>query len=115
MQLLTAQANEVSTKESKNTIAAIHVTSALKQLDFEQLLGSRASEAASQECSPPPHRVRPYQPSIPPRAWQPAKKKQKLKPASCNLSQEELLRMQKELFAGSRQKLESEEQGEGPT
>ena len=46
----------------------------------------------------------------PPLAPQPAKKKkQKLKPAACNLSHEELLRMQKELFAGSRQILESEE------
>ena len=33
-------------------IATREAAARMKQLDFEQLLGSRASEAASQECSP---------------------------------------------------------------
>jgi len=43
IQLLSSEANEIATKEKKNTIQPEHVMSALKELGFEGELGGVAS------------------------------------------------------------------------
>ena len=125
VQLLTEQANAASTSEGKKTISESHVNRGMQQLEFNQLMSNAGTDAPAQAVPTHPparpiaqevHQLHGLRASRRSHVSQPSKKKkQKLKPAACNLSQEELLRMQKELFAGSRQKLETEVQAEAPS
>ena len=86
LQNLTTQANTVSEEEKKNTITEAHLYKALKDLDFQHYV------AKVEGAAPPPAPA--------------AERKKKNKGKDSGLSQEELLRMQQELFAESRQKMQ---------
>ena len=88
--MLTSQANELTENSGKKTITVIsdaNVRRALDLLGFEGLapIPNETSEAAMPA---------------------PSSKKRKMKKPATNLSREELLRMQQELFQGSKQRME---------
>ena len=84
LQILTDQANAASSEGGKNTITEAHVVKALKDLEFKHL-AAQVEDLAQPAAKAPP------------------RKKNKMKDSG--LSQEELLRMQQELFAESKQKM----------
>lgn len=89
LQNLTAQANDVSSGEGKNTITEVHLLKALKDLDFQHYASQLESAQPAEKPAP--------------------RKKNKAKDSG--LSQEELLRMQQALFAESKQKMEQASSG----
>ena len=84
LQILTDQANAASSEGGKNTITEAHVVKALKDLEFKHF-AAQVEDLAQPAAKAPP------------------RKKNKMKDSG--LSQEELLRMQQELFAESKQKM----------
>ena len=94
LQILTAQANEASNEGGKNTITEAHVLKALGDLEFKQYASQL--QAAQPADKPAPLR-----------------KKNKMKDSG--LSEEELLRMQQELFAESKQKMAAGASAAPPT
>ena len=84
LQILTDQANAASSEGGKNTITEAHVLKALNDLEFKRF-AAQVQDLAQPAAQPPP------------------RKKNKMKDSG--LSQEELLRMQQELFAGAKQKM----------
>jgi hypothetical protein len=84
LQILTDQANAASSEGGKNTITEAHAVKALKDLEFKHL-AAQVEDLAQPAAKAPP------------------RKKTKMKDSG--LSQEELLRMQQELFAESKQKM----------
>ena len=93
LQILTDQANAASSEGGKNTITEAHVLKALKDLEFKQF-AAQVEDLAQPTAQPPP------------------RKKNKMKDSG--LSQEELLRMQQELFAESKQKMSASGSTSGP-
>ena len=97
LQMLTMQANEACTNAGKSTISESHIEAALKELGFPHYVPLCCQPAAAEASA----------------SGEGAKKarrgKRKQPPSS--LSQEELLRMQQELFANARQSVE-QKQGE---
>ena len=84
LQILTDQSNAASSEGGKNTITEAHVVKALKDLEFKHF-AAQVEDLAQPAAKAPP------------------RKKNKMKDSG--LSQEELLRMQQELFAESKQKM----------
>eukprot|EP00964_Phaeocystis_antarctica_P007377 scaffold3998_cov61-Phaeocystis_antarctica.AAC.9 len=93
LQILTDQANAASSEGGKNTITEAHVVKALKDLEFKHF-AAQVEDLAQPAAKAPP------------------RKKNKMKDSG--LSQEELLRMQQELFAESKQKMGASSSASGP-
>ncbi|KAI9723133.1 MAG: hypothetical protein M1828_004381 [Chrysothrix sp. TS-e1954] len=87
--LIATEANEISEKDSKKTIACEHVTGALKELGFEDYVRpvlETAEEFKKQQAS---------------------REKKQSKMEASGLSQDELLRQQQELFQAATNKFSS--------
>lgn len=93
LQMLTAEANEMSSKDKKNTISEAHLTQALVSLGFERF----AQACTPQDGAP-----------LDAKAALRAEKKKSKKAQRSDLSPEELLRRQQELFAGAKERLNAE-------
>mmetsp|Transcript_36947 Transcript_36947/g.86315 ORF Transcript_36947/g.86315 Transcript_36947/m.86315 type:complete len:154 (-) Transcript_36947:200-661(-) len=96
IQMLTAEANEQSSKEKKNTLSEAHVLSALKTLGFERYAAACEGDGIKYQNS---------------KAALRAEHKRKRKVQQSQISEEELTRMQQELFAGARQRMATEQSG----
>ena len=98
--MLTSQANELSTADvvGKKTITVInesHIRRALDLLGFGELVEPAAEGSEAPVVG--------------------KGKKRKMKAPVSNLSREELLRMQQELFAGSKQRQDGQEGADDPS
>ncbi|RKP08116.1 histone-fold-containing protein [Thamnocephalis sphaerospora] len=94
--LIASEANEICEKEAKKTIAPEHVLSALKALGFESYL-SEVQEACEEH-----------------RQHQKVRERKHSKITNSGMTEEELLRMQQELFSKARQRLEAHQSGQPP-
>ena len=100
LQMLTTQASEVSAKAGKKTICEEHIDAALKQLGFGHYItpdDDAAQDGAEGDAKPK----------------RKAKRKRGAVGAGSGLSEEELLRMQHELFAGARQLVQEQQSAAG--
>ena len=94
LQMLTMQANEACTGAGKSTISESHIEAALKELGFPHYVPL---------CCPPAADA-----SAPAEEGGKARRGKKRKQPASSLSQDELLRMQQELFANARQSVEQQ-------
>ncbi|KAI9599242.1 histone-fold-containing protein [Syncephalis fuscata] len=95
--LIASEANEICEKEAKKTIAPEHVLSALKALGFETYL-NEVQEACEEH-----------------RQHQKVRERKSSKLTKSGMSEEELLRMQQELFSQARQRMEANQGGSSGT
>lgn len=105
--LIASEANDISEKETKKTIACEHVTAALKELGFSEYINpvqESAEEYKKQQSVGPV----PFAPHCraPINNRQTREKKQS-KMEQSGLSEEELLRQQQELFRSATDKFNS--------
>ena len=100
LQMLTTQAHEVSTKAGKKTICEEHIDVALEQLGFGHYItpDDDAMQGGAEGDAKPKRK---------------AKRKRGAVGAGSGLSEEELLRMQHELFAGARQLVQEQQSAAG--
>ncbi|KAI5803402.1 histone-fold-containing protein [Peziza echinospora] len=91
--LISSEANEISEKEAKKTIAAEHVVKALKDLGFEEYI-EQIQEVAQEH-----------------KEHQKSREKKQSKMEQSGLTEEELLRQQEELFGKARDKYNQTAQG----
>ncbi|KAK9895767.1 histone-fold-containing protein [Cystobasidium minutum MCA 4210] len=88
--LVSSEANEICEKDSKKTILPEHLTSALKSLGFDSYV-DQVSEVASE------HKQQSKE----------TKARKGNKMAASGMTEEELLRVQEQLFAGSKARYEA--------
>lgn len=104
--LISSEANEISEKEAKKTIACDHITKALEQLGFSDYVPAVLEAAAEHKETQKVARPRPEHASTDRLLTRPVQGREKKqdKFANSGMSMEELARLQEEQFAQARQR-----------